>query len=121
MHRSGDGEETQVGEGISVLTDSKTRTFGSCATENGTGDWGIESQELARRDGDADWLSGHLGYNPELSWTVAEAEGANGFRVAARGDIVADADASISIAAVGDVAPLDASCLLDRATVCRLF
>ena len=51
------------------------------------------------------------------SWTAAEANDAEGFTVATRGDIVADADASMSIAAVGFVAPSDPSCLLDRATV----
>ena len=59
LRRSGDGVETEVGERISVRTDSKTRTFGSCATaESGTRGWarwelGIESQELARKDRDA--------------------------------------------------------------------
>ena len=50
-----------------------------------------------------------------------EAKDAEVFSVATRGDIDADANARMSMAAVGVVAPSELSCLLDRARVWRLF
>jgi len=57
----------------------------------------------------------------ESGWTGTDAKYAEGFSAATRGDIVADADASMSIAAVGVIEPSELSCLLDRAKVWRLF
>ena len=65
--------------------------------------------------------SGYDAWATEPGWTGTEAKDAEVFSVTTRGDIVADADARMSIAAVGVVAPSELSCLLDRARFWRLF
>jgi hypothetical protein len=73
-------------------------------------------------DRSRDGLSGYEPWTTEPGWTQTEAKDAGVFSVVApRGDIVADANARMSIAAVGVVAPSELSCLLDRAKVWRLF
>lgn len=120
MRRPGDGEEIEIEEedNISARTGVK-ETFGSCATVESRTRGGTRGCDLGFRNEWRELARWSRGVPvPEPSWTVAaDAEDAGDFSVAARGDIVADADASMSIAAAEDVASSDSRCFLDRATV----